>query len=565
MNSKKLPVEASVEASIEAPAESPTASPSDVSAESSAETTIEPTAIDDSSTGESATDKKASNLLKFDDANTVNTGKDINSKITALDTDLAQMRAELGTINSSVEEGLDRLSDTDTNLTAKVSETYKRLGEIDNAYKSLIDISSRIDTDIQRLNGDVSSVASQSATGLKSLEQSTIAQSNEFTQKNQLVASKVSQLVETSKLTSELLEQKIQSTTETLLKVETHVISEIESLTASTNDKTSSLENSVDRNRAKILKLQSIDEAIIKRATTLEISSAELTVKSQDIQASVGQLELSSDNLSTGLNELREQTKALEEITGRHGTLIGGLQKASADLSDKLLLLTGRESKHFNIFTGSFVLLLIVTAVIYFVQQGQFEAVEINSASQSEMMGNKMASLQQQQTDAAAVAEDSLAALENKVDELNVAMQEEVSKEMALVEFKMQDIQDKVQSVEGRFNNDAPFSQIGDDNIIHGAQWISALPAGNYTVQLAYVSDTASLYALAQRYNHYLKDSLSYFVVTDNGVSKYVLLSGNYVTQQQAMVMIDSMPRYIDMQQPVIRQVSSVQQYIAEK
>ena len=66
---------------------------------------------------------------------------------------------ELGVINNSVEEGLDRLSDSDTDLTAKVSETYKRLGEIDNAHKSLLKISSHIDADIQKLDGDVSTSA----------------------------------------------------------------------------------------------------------------------------------------------------------------------------------------------------------------------------------------------------------------------------------------------------------------------------------------------------------------------------------------------------------------------
>ena len=135
------------------------------------------------------TQKKSSGskLLRFDDNNTVNAvmpGKDINTKITALDTDLEHLRTELATINNSVEEGLDRLSDTDTDLTAKVSETYKRLGEIDNAYKSLLEISSRIGNDIQTLNGDVSHVAQQSASGIQNLEKSTIAQSHEFTQKS---------------------------------------------------------------------------------------------------------------------------------------------------------------------------------------------------------------------------------------------------------------------------------------------------------------------------------------------------------------------------------------------
>ncbi len=518
---------------------------------------------------DNAIDNNESKLLKFDEHNTVTSGKDINTKITALDTDLAHLRAELGSINNSVEEGLDRLGDTDTDLTAKVSETYKRLGEIDNAYKSLMEISSRIDTDIQRLNGDVSDVATQSASGIKHLEQSTIAQSHEFTQKNQLVASKVSQLVETSKLTSELLEQKIQSTTETMLKIETRVISEIETLSASTKDKTKSIENSVGTNRAKIIKLQSIDEAIIKRATTLEISSAELTVKSQDMQSSVEKLQRSTSMLSTGLSELQKQTEALEELASKHGTLIGGLQKASTDISDKLALLTARESKHFNIFTVSFLLLLVATAVIYFAQQSQFDSVDKSFASQSEIVDSKIVSLQQQQVISNIDASESLTALENKVNAMNVAMQDEMSKELALVDYRMQNMQDQVQSVEGRFNNDSPFSQIGNDNVIHGAQWIAQLPVENFTVQLAYVGDTATLYKLADRYNHYLKDSLSYFEVNDidtNGVSvtRYVLLSGNYVSQQQAIAEINAMPRYIDMQQPVVRSVGSVQAYIAK-
>jgi len=102
-----------------------------------------------SSEAGSISETSKSSLLKFVENETASPSNDINTKITALDTDLLQLREELSTINSSVEEGLDRLGDTDTDLTAKISETYKRLGEIDNAYKSLIEISSRIDNDIQ--------------------------------------------------------------------------------------------------------------------------------------------------------------------------------------------------------------------------------------------------------------------------------------------------------------------------------------------------------------------------------------------------------------------------------
>jgi chromosome segregation ATPase len=501
------------------------------------------------------TANSASRVLKFDENTTVTPAKDINFKITSLDTDLAQLRAELATINNSVEEGLDRLGDTGTDLTAKVSETYKRLGEIDNAYKALLTISSRIDTDIQRLNGDVSVVAEQSASGIKNLEQSTIAQSNDFAQKNQQVVSRVNQLVETSKLTSTMLNQNIQSTTEKMLQVEKSLVAQIENLSSSTKDKTSAIENTLDQNRAKILKLQSVDEAIIRRATTLEISSAELTVKSQHLDASVDQLQLTTESLSHGITQLRERTKELELLTAGHGTLIGGLQKATADLTDRLTALAGLERKHFNIFSVAFLFLLAITAALYFLQQNQFNGV----------VDSQVASLQQTQTSVTAETKDSLAALDNKIEQVNATIQDEMKKEIALVDHTLKNVQDQVQSVEGRVSQASPFSQIGDDNVIHGSQWIAALPPQNFAVQLAYADNKDAMFEIAQRYNSYLKDSLSYFAVSDNGKTKYVLLSGNYATPQQAMAAVQDMPRYIEMQRPVVRKLDSVQKYITAK
>lgn len=498
------------------------------------------------SAADTETKNSGSKLLRFDDNNTVKTvapAKDINSKITSLGSDLEHLRAELVTINNSVEEGLDRLSDTDTDLTAKVSETYKRLGEIDNAYKSLLDISSRIDTDIQMLTGDVSHVAKESASGIKYLEQSTIAQSHEFTQKNQQVVSRVNQLVETSKLSNDLLNQKIQSATESMLKIEKSVITEIETLTATTKEQTDSIEHSVDSNKAKILKLQSVDEAIIRRATTLEISSAELMVASQRMDEDIVHLQKNTDILFTGVSELKQRTDELEALTNTHGFMINGLQKATSDITAKLAALAGRESKHFNIFTASFILLVIATAVIYFLQQNQF------------------ASLNQQQVQANELTDHSLTELEKKIERVNVAIQDELKAEIA-------NVQDQVQSVEGRLSQSSPFSQIGSDNVIHGEQWISALPENNFTVQLAYVDDKTVLYEIAQRYNSRLKDSLSYFSVEDNvteknATVKYVLLSGNYATQQQAMAAMNAMPGYIDMKRPQVRKLEEIQNYIA--
>lgn len=517
------------------------------------------TQTEESVSTETSQKGSGSKLLRFDDNNTVTKvkpGKDINNKITALDTDLEHLRSELATINNSVEEGLDRLGDTDTDLTAKVSETYKRLGEIDNAYKSLLDISSRIDNDIQTLNGDVSHVAEQSASGIRSLEQTTIAQSHEFVQKNQRVASRVDQLVESSKLTSELLNQKIKSTTESMLQIEKSVINEIEMLSGATKDKTDSIENSVESNKAKILKLQSVDEAIIRRATTLEISSAELTFSSQRMDANIAQLQKSSETLFTGVSELKARTDELEALTADHGLVINSLQKAASDIVDKVSLLTDSETKHFSIVSVSLFLLLVVVAVLYFTQQNQFSLNDARYVERSENIDNQLSSMQHEQVSANVVTSDSLADLENRIVQVQAAVQDELKKEIASV-------QDQVQSVEGRFNQTAPFSQIGNDNVLHGEGWIMALPKEHYIVQLAYVDNKDALFEVAQRYNFYLKDPLSYFSLNDAAAEKYVLLSGSYATQQQAKKALQAMPGYIDMQRPQIRKLGEIQSYIA--
>jgi len=528
--------------------------------------------------GRQLADKGESKLLKFDDTSSSNnisstgassTGKDINIKITALDTDLEHLRSELSAINNSVEEGLDRLSDTDTDLTAKVSETYKRLGEIDNAYKSLLEISCRIDIDIQKLNGDVSTVAEVSANGIKTLEQSTIAQSTEFAHKNQQVVSRVNQLVETSKMTGELLSQKVQLTTDKIMQVEQKVVSEIQNLASATDEKTNTLVDSVNSNKAKILKLQSVDEAIIKRATTLEISSAELSVKSQELMSATDSLEQSTKDLSSDLSELQEKTRILEATSNSHGSLIKSLQSASYMVSQNIAALSKRENNRFGFVVGSFVLLVLASVALFFMQNEKFEDIGNLYAQSNSAVETQFTGLQQDQLKAVTNANDALIELENKViaihADMKSSMQEKLDKERVLADGKIQKIQDQVQSVEGRFNNDSSFSQIANDNIIHGEQWISAQDGENYTLQVAYVKDRQLMFELAQSYNSDLKDSLSYFKVNNNGDMKYVLLSGSYADQRQAMAKLKALPDYIDMKRPVIRKFADVKNYIGQK
>lgn len=90
------------------------------------------------------------NLITLEDkSQDVKRASDINNKIITLEDNLGDLQTELNEVNMSVVEGLDRLNDSDLDLTSKVTETYKRLGEIDHTYKSLSGILDNIDSDVK--------------------------------------------------------------------------------------------------------------------------------------------------------------------------------------------------------------------------------------------------------------------------------------------------------------------------------------------------------------------------------------------------------------------------------
>ena len=125
---------------------------------------------------DSTADKKspvADNLIHLEgEVKAANQARDINAKINLLEDSLGDLQTELDSINKSVDEGLDQLSNNDLDLTSKVSETYKRLGEIDETYKTLSAISNDIDSEGKKLTVEISEVADQSAAELEKLEAS---------------------------------------------------------------------------------------------------------------------------------------------------------------------------------------------------------------------------------------------------------------------------------------------------------------------------------------------------------------------------------------------------------
>ena len=106
----------------------------------------------------------------------------------------------------------------------------------------------------------------------------------------------------------------------------------------------------------------------------------------------------------------------------------------------------------------------------------------------------------------------------------------------------------------------SPFSQIGSSNVIHGPQWLSQQPADQYAIQVVAVADRKEMYDIAQRYNRYLKDELSYYTVNSG---KYVLISGGYATEPEADAVIWRLPRHVNFQRPTKTRMSDIQQRLS--
>ena len=116
--------------------------------------------------------------------------------------------------------------------------------------------------------------------------------------------------------------------------------------------------------------------------------------------------------------------------------------------------------------------------------------------------------------------------------------------------------------IKKRFTQSCKNRNDSSNNIIHGPQWLSQQSADHYAVQVASVTDKNDLYDIAERYNHYLKDELSYFTVKSGRTEKYILVSGGYSSETEAASVIRRLPRYVNFQRPVMTRMGDIQKQL---
>jgi chromosome segregation ATPase len=481
------------------------------------------------------------NLIQLEkESDAVGQAKDLNAKISLLESSLSELQTELDVINRSVDAGLERLSDSDLDLTSKVSETYKRLGEIDNTYKSLSIISENIDSEVRKLTAEIEDVALQSAADLEN-------HNSQYTEQHQQLVERVNELVRHSQQANAQLTQSINDNIDALLKLEHELVAEIDSLANTTRERSDDIEKAVESSKARILQLQQVDDALEKRAASLELTSAELKRKSKELGASVNLLDMRSDELSAIVDKLLEDSE-------KHASLISALQDKSVEMAMSLSLLARTENKHFRMLSGFLLVAILAIAGLYFYHQSEMSHAAMVTAERSGVVDQQISSLQQDNMESAV----TLAEVQDNLVTLNDKLKQEVQ----TLNGKLQNMADQTQTLDGRISNVSPFSQIGSNNIIHGPQWLAQQPADSFVIQVTAVSDQRELYDIAQRYNHYLKDELSWYGVNSAGGGKFVLLSAGYASEAEAAATLRRLPRYVNFQRPAIARMADIQKQL---
>jgi len=469
-------------------------------------------------TGAKSLDAK-NNLIQLEaDSAAVKQANDINNKLNTLEDSLDKLQSELDTVNENVEVGLECLNDNDLDLTAKVSETYKRLGDIDNTYQALSAISDEIDSEVKKLTVEISDVADQTASNLENLETSSSQQYTALTEQHQQLIERVNKLVKNSQDTHTQLTESIEQNTQSLLNLKKQLIGEIDSLTSATQErddeldaKLSEAEKNIATNSANIIKMQAVDAALDKRASKLELTSEKLIEQGKVHQLALQQLDDRCYALDTSVRQLQVKTN-------KHEEQIIDLQVTSAVMGRNLAALVTKVKQNFWFSSAMLLILALMIAGISYNQN------MINSNDVKQFAG--------------------------------------VKTELATINQKLSTVDDQINSVDGRLNYTSPFSQFGEDNTIHGPQWLATQAADRFAIQVASTTSKKELYTIAQRYSYYFKQNLSYYKLNTTQGERYVLVYGSFASNAEANSMLWNMPQQINFQRPVISRIGDIQKLI---
>lgn len=470
---------------------------------------------------------------------------EINKQMSSLETSINKLSRQLTSTNKQVKTDVDRLSASDAEITDKVADTYKQLGVIENTFQGLSTQSSQIKLDLKKVNTTIRALEKDTKASLDSAIQNQSAINGEFKLAHEDLIARSQKLSKKATSIAKKLDKSIKDNSKALSQLESTIVDELQNVAQSSEERDNKLEDKISSQKAKMLLMQGVDEALEKRATSLEDTSQKLIKDSENLKDITRTLDVLTSKLSTDVEELELHTAQLAEQNEQQQGMIEQLQDKSESLGRTLLALVTLEKKHFRTLASASLLLLLVVLGVFFYGEYSRNTEGAVEAQRNDVVNDQISDLQnrvENEQMASQVFYKEITNLENNIGQVKDEMQQVTDQ----LKEKVQHMTDQVDSIDGRIQYMNPLYNFGTDNTIHGSQWISELDANLMSIKIATVSNKQELYEIAQRYNNYFTEDMAYFITEDK---QYTLIyGGKFATEQQINNIIRRMPRYMNNQ-----------------
>lgn len=519
--------------------------------------------------------------------------EDLLKKISNTESEISQLYKDIDMTNVEFSKNVAALEANQTDISSKVSETYKQLGAIEKQYKSLKTKSTKITKDIKTITAHVDTVSNDIRQQIQNVEQKTAQldnqidsveseakiQSVQLMQGQDELIERTNDIVREAKKTSSALEKSIIANAEIMKNIESQLVTELETLAKDTESKTTKIESDIEQTNteiksqsAKMLLLQSVDEALDKRAKKLESTAKSLTSETKKLtQASVS-LDQRSTALEDSVDVLNVQVTKLEEEFETQQARLEVLNTKTGHTNNALLALAGLESKHFKVASSLIALVIIAIVGLYLFQDYRWSTDSISTAQRQQQVTQHLTNLNQNIGELQQKVENKVDTLqqqvENKVDTLQQHVKTEdtiaanrmtlLEEEVTALNQQMKTVNDKNNSLDNRLVNIAPLRQIGSDNVIHSQHWINQQADSQYAIKAVIADSEVELFDLAVRYNYYLTDVLSFKAISTDEKTSYALYMGQYEDKAVAQEALDDMPFRLNGFKPEMVQFSTL-------
>jgi len=475
---------------------------------------------------------------------------EINNQMTAVEGSISTLSKKLNATNKKIKTDVTRLTTSDAEISDKVADTYKQLAVIDNTFEELSQQSNKITIDLKNVNTTLKEFKKSSTTALNHAIDTQAEVNEEVKQQHEELIQRAEKLSKNAKTISTKLTKSIRENSKALSELEAKIITDLEKVAQSSQTRDDRLEDKIKTSndelssqKAKMLLMQSVDEALEKRASALESTSAKLIDESQKLRETTETLDILTSKLSADVEALELHTARLAQENIEQQAQIDELQINSGFITRTLLALAQLEKKHFRaLAAGSLLLLLAIIATFFYGEYARDtdRAVEMQRNTViNEQVSNLENKIEDEQM-ASQVFYSEIIELQNNLTQVRSELQQKTE----AITAEIVEMNDEVQSLDGRVQYLAPLYTFGSDNTIHGSEWLSSLDESKMSIKIATVTDKQDMYDIAQRYSNYFSEELAYFITADK---QYTLIyGGNFNDEQHVKDTLRKMPGYIN-------------------